>query len=124
MGFAADITRAAAAKFAECRAVHVRVADLAFDSIVNGSALTGAPGQPVAAPIFEKAGALKASWKRTQTSPNVITIWTDFGYADDVEDNLKGFRFRSGGPHGVKLTVLAAPRLVSQAMQDVTGGGR
>lgn len=123
MGFAADLQRAAATEFAKCRAVHARVADLAFDSIVHGSALTGAPGQPVAAPIFEKAGALRDSWKRTQTSPDVITISTDFRYADDVEDNLKGFRFRSGGPHSVKLTVLAAPRLVAQATQEIMGGG-
>lgn len=123
MGFAADLTRVAGTHLAKCRAIHARVADLAFDSIVNGSALTGAPGQPVAAPIFPKAGALKASWKRAQTSPNVITISTDFGYADVVEDNLKGFRFRSGGPHSVKLTVLAAPRLVATAAQEILGGG-
>lgn len=119
MGFAADLQRAGATIFAKCHAIYERVADLAFDSIVHGSALTGAPGQPIAAPIFEHAGALRASWKQTQASPNVITISTDFGYAPFVEDNLKGFRFRSGGPHGVKLTVLAADRIVAAAMQQV-----
>jgi hypothetical protein len=121
--FAANLQRNAAAVFAKCRAIHVRVADLAFDSIVHGSALTGAPGQPVASPIFARSGALRDSFTRTQTGPNVITISTNFGYADDIEDNLKGFRFRSGGPHGVKLTVLAAPRLVAQAAQEILGGG-
>lgn len=108
---------------AKAHAIHARVADLAFDSIVSGSSLTGAPGQPVAASIYEKAGALKASWKRTRTAPNVVTISTDYGYAPPVEDNLKSVRFRTGGPHSVKLTVLAADRLVRQATQDVAGAG-
>lgn len=121
--FADQVKRAVDAKIAQSRAVVSRVGDLAFHEIVYGGPISGAPGQPVAAPIFEKAGVLRDSWNRTQKTPDLITIWTVLRYADDVEDNLKGVRFRTGGPHSVKLVVLAGPRYVAQAVQEIMGGG-
>lgn len=117
-GFAAQMKQEAVALDKWAHAVHERVADIAFDSIVNGSSLTGAPGQPIAAPMFEHAGALRDSWKKARTAPDVITLSTDMKFAPIVEDNLKGVRFRANGPHSVKLTVLAQDRIVALAMQQ------
>lgn len=55
-------------------------------SIVEGSELTGAPGQPV------DTGNLKSSWTRWYDSPTRQTIGTNVEYAPNIEDGV--------GPHG------------------------
>jgi phage gpG-like protein len=55
-------------------------------SIVEGSELTGAPGQPV------DTGNLKTSWTRSYDSPTRQTIGTNVVYAPFIEDGV--------GPHG------------------------
>ena len=55
-------------------------------SIVEGSELTGAPGQPV------DTGFLKGSWTRWYDSPTKQTIGTNVVYAPVIEDGV--------GPHG------------------------
>lgn len=51
-------------------------------SIVEGSELTGAPGQPV------QTGNLKTSYTRWYDSPTKQTIGTNVVYAPDIEDGV------------------------------------
>jgi hypothetical protein len=120
--FAAQMQQTGVALEQWAHAVHERVADLALDSIANGSATTGAPGQPVAAALYEHSGALRDSWRKSRAEADVIVLSTDIAYAPPVEDNLRGMRFTNHGPHSIKLTVLGSPALIRQAMQDVAGG--
>lgn len=123
MGFADDIRQQTAAAMEDVHAIHETLADLAFDEIVHGGPISGAPGQPVAAPIFEKAGYLRDSYTKQRVDADTIVISSDSGYAPVVEDNLRGVRFRDGGAHSVKLVVLASDRLLAAATQQVAGGG-
>ena len=59
MSFADDLARFRSSTVARAKDVFVTVAMLSRDSIVNGSEITGAPGQPV------DTGYLKASWQLT-----------------------------------------------------------
>lgn len=110
-----------------------RAADKAFESIVDGSTITAAPGQPV------DTGHLKASWQNVFTSPTERELMTNTVYAPIIEDgmiSLKGragdagassggskqrltFRSAVGGPHSVKLTRAAWPLLVEAAAAEV-----
>lgn len=69
-------------------------------SIVEGSALTGAPGQPV------RRGDLKRSWRIIRVSKYISYIMTQSPYAHIIEDNRRGavLRSKTGGFHSVKLT--------------------
>ena len=70
-------------------------------SIVEGSDLTGAPGQPV------DTGFLKGSWQRWYQSPTLQTIGTNVAYAPAIEDGTRA----SYDPRGV------------QRPKDLTQGG-
>lgn len=93
-------------------------------SVVEGSELTGAPGQPVGqyGPGYhngEKGGYLKASWQTVFDSPSQATIGTNTEYAESIEDGLSyahggtpmTLRSTVGGFHSVKLTVAGAERI-------------
>lgn len=86
--------------------VFLGVATEALRSIVEGSELTGAPGQPV------DTGNLRASWQLTFPSPTSAQISTNVEYAPIIEDNLRGAKFRNHGPNSVKLTRAGLPRIV------------
>ena len=103
------------------RAVFVAGAELTLDSIVHGSSVTGAPGQPVAQGGVPHAGKLRDSWTLTYPEATSAEIASDVPYAGDVEDNLFGAHFHSGGPHSVKLTAVSFDRLVDQAAVHVVG---
>lgn len=98
----------------ETHEVFVRSAQLAHQSIVDGSPVTSAPGQPV------DTGNLKNSFVLT-INPTVATIETNVEYAPIIEHNLRGATVRStrGGFHSVKLTVNAFDKLVAQAVREV-----
>ena len=87
----------------------VRVVDAVHRSIVHGSPVTGAPGQPV------DTGALRASWRVAFPSPMAAEIQTELEYAPIIEDNVRGATLRSavGGFHSVKYTVAGFDRLVA-----------
>lgn len=90
-------------------------------SIVDGSELTGAPGQPV------KTGALKASWQSHLEGATTAIISTNIQYAPYIEDggNSRGpFTFRhGGGAHSVALTATNFDRIVKDVTARVTAGG-
>lgn len=117
------------------------------ESIVAGSALTGAPGQPV------DTGNLRASWivafdtaptyppprpksttGRTDASPPPpsppqgeigktysATVSTNTEYAPYIEEGLRATRSAVGGPGSVKLTRAAWSRIVETAVKEQVG---
>jgi hypothetical protein len=100
--------------------VHERVCDLVFESIVEGSAITGAPGQPV------QTGLLKGSWQRRILGPLAQMIVTNLVYAQPIEDGIGRYgpltlRSQVGGFHSVKLTRAGWPRVVAHAVHEVAG---
>jgi hypothetical protein len=78
------------------------VGTLVYESVVEGSSVTSAPGQPV------DTGALKKSWKKA-----------DVPYASFIEEGEYTQRSSVGGPHSRKLTVAGFKRLVKQANDEV-----
>jgi len=102
-------------------------------SVVEGSALTGAPGQPV------DTGALRSSWIGEFQGALVYELTTKSQYAPYIEDggNARG-RFRPpgtgirlrngrnvkstvGGFHSVKLTTTSWPVIVRHAVRKAGG---
>lgn len=70
-------------------------------SIVHGSSVTGAPGQP------KKSGDLIKSWKEEGSrQAQSVSFTSELPYAHDREDNRRGATQRSsiGGSHSVKIT--------------------
>lgn len=106
-----------------------RAADLVFESVVLGSPLTGAPGQPV------DTGNLRASWQQRSAGPMAYEIITATPYAPNVEDGVgskgqpvvygAGGNGRSvvGGSHSVKLTVAGWSRILEHVAAQAPGGG-
>jgi len=89
-------------------------------SVVRGSELTGAPGQPV------DTGFLRSSWIGRTIAPNVRELTTNVAYAPFIEDggNDRGrFALRSevGGFHSVKLTRAGWPAIVEFARRKALG---
>jgi hypothetical protein len=100
-------------------AVYLGVGDAVYGSIVEGSPITGAPGQPV------DTGNLRASWIR-ETGPTRTTITTNTIYAPQIEDGTREgraltLRSKVGGFHSVKLTVAAFNALVANVVKAVQG---
>lgn len=94
------------------------------DSVKLGSAMTGAPAMPVAPGQFARAGALRDSVTLGYPDPNTAILYTTSPYAVDVEDNVKGHQFASGGPHGWKLSVASFSRIVNAVAKRMAGYGR
>ena len=112
MSFADDLARFATKTQGKSNALFTNVASGVKESIVNGSAVTGAPGQPV------DTGTLKASWQLTFESKNAALVSTNVAYAPVIEDNIRGATLRSevGGFHSVKLTVGGFDRIVESEL--------
>jgi hypothetical protein len=94
--------------------LYSRVDEHVGRSIMYGSAVTGAPGQPV------YTGALLASWHRVQRG-TFGSLWVSKSpYAHIIEDNLRGATLRSavGGFHSVTLTRNAFRQIV---FHELTG---
>lgn len=85
-----------------------------FTSVVDGSAITGAPGQPV------HDGELRDSWKQEVSDTETVTS-TDVPYARAVEENIGNKVYKSGGPHSAALTVAGFPQIVAAVVSEVTG---
>jgi hypothetical protein len=81
------------------------------ESVVDGSPITGAPGQPV------DTGNLKASWQIEFTGEWTASVTTGVEYAQAIEAGIgphgpMTLRSEVGGFHSVKLTRAGWPRLV------------
>jgi hypothetical protein len=121
MGFADQLQGFKDLVVARVQETHDAVTDAAFQSIVHGSSLTGAPGQPVAT---ENGGKLRDSWTQEREGPARSIISTDVSYAPDIEDGVGPFgpidlETPIGGFHSVALTCLGAQVLVDQAVSEV-----
>lgn len=117
----------AAAEFAKGamlkeHAVFVNTATQVRSSIQYGSALTGAPPIPVAESRWDAAGALRESITLTFPDANTALIYTTKWYAPDVEENPRGVRFASGGPHGWKMTAASFAKIVDADAKRLGGG--
>lgn len=120
--FAEQLKRVVQKAEARTLAIHVGSAEMAFESIVHGSLVTGAPALPVAPGNAPNAGKLRDGVTLEFPDATSAEITTPVPYAPDVEDNLRGVHFHSGGPHGWKLTAAGYPRIVEQVARRVTGG--
>jgi len=122
MSFSSELRRVAVKAETRTHDIFVATVAAAADSIVNGSPVTGAPGQPV------DTGALKASWQTTFESRTQALIATKSAYAIPNEEGIREDggpyvqRSPVGGRHSVKQTIAGMPRLIAQATRDVTGG--
>jgi hypothetical protein len=92
----------------------------ARDSIVDGSALTGAPGQP------DRSGELVESWIE-EIGPTSGRVVTEEPYAPVIEAGVERgspiVYASGGGAHSVKLTIAAFPRIVQDQVQQARASG-
>lgn len=82
------------------------------DSITDGSAITGSPGQLV------RSGNLKASWQLSFPSQTEAIISTNAVYARQMEDGTREGRALTqrsptGGFHSVALTIAGLGSIVA-----------
>lgn len=102
--------------------VFVNVASAVKQSITDGSAVTGAPGQPV------QTGNLKASWQLTFESPTEALIATNVEYAPAIEEGIarggKPMHLRSqvGGFHSVALSAAGLQRICDDEARKLGAG--
>ena len=124
MTFREDVARFTGKVTTRGQQLHAAVSDLAFTSIVEGSPVTGAPGQPVAPDAPPGVRTLKGSWQQIPEGPLRTAILTDVPYAPDIEDGARNgraltLRSKIGGFHSVKLTRTGWHRLVEAALKVV-----
>lgn len=90
------------------------------DSVTEGSAVTGAPGQPV------DTGVLKGSWIVSFPGDWIGDVTTNLVYAPPIEDGVGRhgpltLRSKVGGFHSVKLTRANFDRIVDEELKEVVG---
>lgn len=123
MSFASDVAKFQRKVEQRGRDLHNGVCDLAFSSIVEGSPVTGAPGQPV------DTGYLKGSWQNIIEGPLTRQIVTKAAYAQNIEDGTSRFgrpltlRSQVGGWYSVRLTRAAWTRVVEFVTAQVVRDG-
>lgn len=121
MAFASDVDRWKQLVRNRARAVRMTAVFLTHESITVGSAITGAPGQPV------QYGALRQSFQIEVLSPTMDRIASAKKYARSIEDLLSyahggtplTIRSKVGGGHSIKMTVAAWTRIVEEANRRV-----
>jgi hypothetical protein len=106
---------------ARSRQVFVGTVHAVHGSIVEGSPVTGAPGQPVV------SGRLAESYSDT-IEGNLGRVVSGHPAAAMVEDGIHPgggalLYQHGGGPHSVKLTHAAFPRLVAAVASQVRANG-
>lgn len=128
MSFAADIQRFQVKVEAKLPAVFANIASALHESIVEGSPLTGSPGQPVGqyGPGYhphEVGGDLKNSWQLEFTSPTEALISSNSDHAPPNEYGVtvdgRPYMQRStvGGRHSRALTIAGAQRIVDDEVR-------
>jgi hypothetical protein len=128
MGEFLDQIRAHTAKLpALTQAVFVGSVAEAKTSIVEGSPLTGAPGQVVA---DVNGGNLRGSWQTEFEDANNAVISTNVPYAESNEDGIARpgggpYMQRSavGGRFSCALTIMGWQRIVDDVAARLTEGG-
>jgi len=98
--------------------VFVRSTEEVQESIVEGSPVTGAPGQPV------DTGALKGSWQQRRHERFLWDTSTPLEYAPAIEEGVSWYgdmklRSEVGGFHSVALTRAAWQKIVDHAVREV-----
>lgn len=90
-------------------------------SVVSGSPVTGAPGQPV------DTGALLGSWRETFPEQWIGEVASyNIDYAEAIEEGVSWYgpmtlRSEVGGFHSVKMTRAAWQPLVDHVVKEVVG---
>lgn len=102
-------------------AVHTSTVVELKKSWVEGSPLTGAPPLPMATEQSATQGKLRRGVRVDYKGPHTALIFTTVPYAEEVENNLRGVKFSQGGPHGWKLTVAGAGRVVEHVARRIAG---
>lgn len=120
MSFGLDVKRFSEKAMNHARKIADRATEMAYSSIVEGSPLTGAPGQPV------DTGALKGSWI-IQFGPLRNEISSHLIYAPMIEDGTRAgralvLRSQVGGFHSLALTRIAWSKIVDEATRQVVHG--
>jgi hypothetical protein len=133
VSFAKDLRAFTVKVEARTQAALVGIAEEVQRSIVEGSEITGAPGQPVA------TGHLKASWQLTFPTPTSAQVSTNVEYAWFVENaigphgprsygadrgvtyNAKGLPDLVGGSHSVAHTRAGIQRIVDHVIARLRG---
>ena len=118
MSFASDLERFALKVETRSRALFTGCVNHVHTSIVDGSAVTGAPGQPV------DTGNLRASWIQSYPEDWVGDVTTNVVYAEAIEDGVGPhgpltLRSAVGGFHSVKTTRVNWDRVVSTQLQEI-----
>lgn len=91
-------------------------------SVVDGSPVTGAPGQPV------DTGNLRASWQQTYPAEYIGEVYTNVEYAPAIEEGVgphgpMTLRSPTGGFHSVALTRAAWQQVVDDEVRKATSTG-
>lgn len=124
MAFENDLNRFIGKVATQSRAHFVGVVAAMESSIKNGSALTGAPGQPVV------TGNLIRGWQVVFENPLSAVIGTNVPYASVIEFNTRGARIPAGPPkgstvggaHSVALTIAALDKIVASEAEKLKNG--
>lgn len=103
------------------RDIFVGVTEEVQRSVVNGSEITGAAGQPV------QTGALKASYIPEFLGRDSWRLTTNTVYARPIEEGVGQYgplilRSAVGGFHSIALTVAGFSRIVAVVVRRVKGG--
>jgi hypothetical protein len=120
MSFEQDMDRIINTVLRNERALYRNCAAHAFKSIVEGSEVTGAPGQPI------EFGDLIASYQFVSLGNRRSEIFSDLFYAPIIEDNRRGATLRSkvGGFHSIKLTRNGWQNIVAFELRRIRASGR
>ncbi len=119
MSFTDDIKGFTVKLEAKNQELFANIVSATKESIVNGSPVTGSPGQPV------DTANLRNSWTEGFESESVATISTNVEYAPYVEEGLahgQPAHFQNHGPHSVEQTALGFDRLVVDEARKLEGG--
>lgn len=118
MSYAEDIRKFTMRTTSRVQDVVTAAAFTVQESITRGSALTGAPGQPV------DTGFLVNSWILAFPAPLTAEITTNTVYAPNIEEGIgsngQAITIRSGvgGIGSVKMTRAAWDRIVDKAVKE------
>lgn len=117
MTFSSDLRAFALKVERKNKGVFLGAATGVQESVVDGSPVTGAPGQPV------DTGSLKGSWQLTFPGQWEAELATRVEYAPAVEEGIgphgpMTLRSEVGGFHSVKATRANFDRLVEQVNRE------
>lgn len=118
MTFSGDLAKFGRKVVRRQKDIFVGTAEEVHRSIVKGSEITGAPGQPV------DTGALVGSWQLEFINEWEARTATPQEYAPHIEDPPSGMGLKSqvGGFHSRKLTIAGFEKIVRAVRDRVIRG--